>query len=371
MRAGALALAVLMAGAWHAPALAEGSVEDRLQQMEQRIRYLEQRVADQDKTIVQKDEQISMLTGGEDEPWFGKVGLGGLIEVELNAVDGGDDDGTNELTTATVEVGIAAQVNDWVGAEMLLEMDGDAVAVADAFVTLEPPGTPVSISLGKQGMPFGTYESGLRDDPLTKDLGDTGEDGVVAGFALGSVSASFFAFEGGVDRGGDGQVEDFGVAAGWSMETDAVSMGVNVSWINDIGETDDLEGSAAGGDAVPGAAAGVVMQFGGMTAIAEYVAAIDDFGPGSLGGNASAVRPSAWTVEAGYGFDMYGREAGFAIGYSQSMEAADAGLDETRVAAAFSLAIDDGLGLTVGWARSEPYAGEEVVNVGATIAAEF
>ena len=218
-----------MAGLWHAPALAEGSVGDRLEGMEQRIRYLEQRVADQDKTIVQKDEQISMLTGGEDEPWFGKVGLGGLIEVELNAVDGGDDDGSNELTTATVEVGVAAQVNDWVGAEMLLEMDGGAVVVADAFVTLEPPGTPLSLSLGTQGMPFGTYESGLRDDPLTKDLGDTGEDGVVAGFDLDGVSASVFAFEGGVDRGGDGEVEDFGVAAGRSMKTDEVAISANVS----------------------------------------------------------------------------------------------------------------------------------------------
>ena len=260
MRASVPALAVLMAGAWHGPALAEGSVEDRLERMEQRIRYLEQRVADQDRTIVEKDRRISALAGGEDEPWFAKTGLGGLIEIELNAVDGGDDDNTNELTTATVEVGVAAQVNDWVGAEMLLEMDGGAVAVADAFVTLEPPGTPVSISLGKRGMPFGTYESGLRDDPLTKDLGDTGEDGVVAGFALGGVSASLFAFEGG----------------------------------------------AAGGDAVPGAAAGVVLRLGGMTAIAEYVAAIDDFAPGSLGGNASKVRPAAWAVEAGYGFEMYG-----------------------------------------------------------------
>ena len=260
MRAGVLALAVLMAGAWHGPGLAQGPVEDRLQRMEQRIRYLEQRVADQDRTIVEKDRRISALAGGEAEPWFGRTALGGAIEVELNAVDGGEDDDTNELAAATVEVGVAARVNDWVGAETVLELDGDAVVVGDAFMTLEPPGTPVSVSLGRQTMPFGTYESALRDDPLTKDLGETGEDGAVAGFALGGVGASLFAFEGGVDRGGDGQVEDFGVAAGWSMETDEVSLGVNLAWLNDFAESDGIEESAAGGDRVPGAAAGMILR---------------------------------------------------------------------------------------------------------------
>ena len=52
----ALGLALLVAFAWHAPALAQDSTEERL---EQRIRYLEERVAAQDQVIVEKDRQLA------------------------------------------------------------------------------------------------------------------------------------------------------------------------------------------------------------------------------------------------------------------------------------------------------------------------
>ncbi len=50
MRTSVLATAFLLAFVWHGPALAQASIEERLQKMEQRLRYLEERVAAQDRT---------------------------------------------------------------------------------------------------------------------------------------------------------------------------------------------------------------------------------------------------------------------------------------------------------------------------------
>ena len=77
--AGMASLAVL---AWHAPAVADDSIEDRLAKMEQRIRYLEERVASQDQVIVEKERQISALSAGEGDAWYNRVEIGGAIELE-------------------------------------------------------------------------------------------------------------------------------------------------------------------------------------------------------------------------------------------------------------------------------------------------
>ena len=60
------------------------------------------------------------------------------------------------------------------------------------------------------------------------------------------------------------------------MESDEVSISLNLSYINDIGESEAIEEAIAdsvGNDIVPGGAASVQATFGGMTVIAEYLTA--------------------------------------------------------------------------------------------------
>ena len=55
--------------AWHAPALADDSIEERLSKMGQRIEYLEERVDSQDQVIVEKDREMAALSVGERGAW--------------------------------------------------------------------------------------------------------------------------------------------------------------------------------------------------------------------------------------------------------------------------------------------------------------
>ena len=111
--------------AWHAPALADDSIEERLSKMEQRIEYLEERVASQDQVIVEKDREMAALSAGERGAWQNRVEISGLVE--LDAVSSKDyaGDRSTEANLATLEIGLAAPINDTVSAEILVEKDDE------------------------------------------------------------------------------------------------------------------------------------------------------------------------------------------------------------------------------------------------------
>ncbi len=358
-----LTAALVLVCACQGPALAQTSVEERLQRMEQRIEQLEQRVATQERTIMEKDKRISELEAPEDG-WFDTVEVSGAVEVEAAHEKSYAGESSNWLEAATVDVAVAARVNAWTAADVALTMDGDGkIEVDEAFVTLAPPDSALSAIAGRQGLPFGVYESGMVSDPLTMDLGDTAGDAIQLAFDAEGLSAAAFLFKGENDRGGDDRVENFGVSARYAIEHDGTSFALGLSWINDIGESGFLSDNDAvgqrGSGMVPGGAASLVADFAGMTVIAEYVTAMDEFTPGELsfGPAGKGARPSAWMMEAAYGFELGGRPTTVALGYQGTEEAAGLGLPQTRFLVGFSVELAEALSLGLEWSRDRDYGG--------------
>lgn len=394
MKTRTLVAAGIAAFVWQAPALAQESVDDRLSGLERRIKYLEQRVAAQDEMIVEKDRQIAELTEGREDAWFDAVEIGGVIELEAayashvadeNPYEG-DPSTTAEL--ATVELGIAARIHDWVGAEIVVKKndDDDDIAIDEAFLTIAPPEGAWSLQTGRYVVPFGVYETNMISDPVTLDLGETGQDAVMLAAESGGVYGSVFAFNGDLDRGEDDTIDGFGVTLGYAMEIeggaiDATSPGstISLSWINDLGESDGFDGviDPTGVDNVPGWAASVVLGWGDVTLIGEYLTALDGFeGDGIEFGGAGA-EPSAWTVEAAYGFDLGGRDATAAASYQGTSEASELELPENRSLVGLSVEMAEGVALSAEWKRDEDYGeaeggtGKNADTVTVQLAAEF
>lgn len=414
-------MAVLLFGAWHGPALAQGSIEERLQRMEQRIRHLEERVAAQDRTIVEKDKQISKLRGLE-EGWFNRVGVSGVVEIEAAQEKGYDGESVNGLDVATVDLVVAAEVNDWMGAETVLTYDGDGdkMTVDTATLTLAPPDTPVALIAGRHGfggstpVPFGVYETGMVSDPLTKDLGGASDDAVQLALDLDGVSASAFVFKGENDRGENDRIENFGFSAGYALERDEVSFALGLSWIDDIGESGGFRDATGefmsaseykaavaeiredtgiadrdkpaeiaalegfrGASKVAGGGASLVAGFGGMTVIAEYVTAMSEFKPYEVAFRDKGAKPSAWMVEAGYGFELAGKPSSVAVGYQGTGQALALGLPESRFLVGFSVELLEAFSLNLEYARHRDYGrgdggtGKSGNTATALLAAEF
>ena len=377
MKTRVLVAAGLAAFVWQAPALAQESVDDRLSGLERRIKYLEQRVAAQDEMIVEKDRQIAELTG--EDAWFDAVEIGGTIELEAAHESPYEGDSSTTAELATVELGIAARIHDWVGAEIVVKNDDDdKIEVDEAFLTIAPPEGAWALQAGGYVVPFGVYETNMISDPVTLELGETGQDAVTFAAESGAgLYGSVFAFNGDLDRGGDETIDGFGVSLGYAMESEWSTVDANLSWINDLGESDGFEIDPAGADNVPGWAASVVLGWGDVTLIGEYLAALDGFGGDGLEFGGTGAEPSAWTVEAAYGFDLGGRDATAAASYQGTGEASGLDLPERRLLVGLSVEMAEGLGLSAEWKSDEDYGeaeggtGKSADTVTVQLAAEF
>lgn len=342
------------------PALAQQSVQERLSGMEKRIQYLEQRVADQDKVIVEKDKQIAELGGGTE--WAQKVSIGGTLEIEGVYEKPAGEDGTTSAGVGTAELAIGVEVNDWTSGEVVIEADfddEDRIVLGDATVTLGPPDGPWSLTAGRLTLPFGTYETALGD-PLTLELGETGGGpaAAVAELSSGALTVSLF-----VGEGENGEFENFGASAGYSLETDTpweATLDANVSYISQI-LTDAQD--AGGFSELPGVAVSAKVGVGGVSLIGEYLMATDE---------QNGSEPSAWMVEAGYEFELLGKGAGAAVSYSRTMEAADTELAEARMIMGVSVELMEGVGVSLEWQQDETYGtDDEDTSLTGVLALEF
>ena len=134
------------------------------------------------------------------------------------------------------------------------------------------------------------------------------------------------------------------------------------AYLSDIGDSDGLDGFSE--EDMQGMSASAQVSVGPVSAIVEFVAALES--------NGSGAEPSAWHAEAAYGFDLMGREAVFAVGTGGTEDAAAAELAETLTLAGISVGLADGVGLGVEWSQREGYDGggaDKAITV--LLAAEF
>lgn len=371
MKTSSLAAAVLTCagGATAAP------IDDELSSIKARLQQLEQQVSAQNRVIREKDRQIRELaassTSGERGDtgggWFKRVQIGGVVEVEAGRNDPDSGDSSSDIVVATAEIGIAAQINDWVASEitLLYEEDDTDLEVDLATIAIANPDGPWFIVAGQQYLPFGTYETNLVSDPLTLAIGEIRETAVVAGIESNGFSGGVYAFNGGLDANGDSDIDAFGAFAGYSRESDSGTFAVNLGYISDIGDADGLQDTIQDNidlamldydDQVAGVTLDAMFSTGPFTFIVEYTKASDRFTMNELAFRGRGAQPSAFNVEAGYGFTVAGRAATFALAWQETDEAVALGLPQKRVAAAVSVDVLDNTTLSFEWAHDDDYS---------------
>lgn len=367
----ALAVAASITGVGNVSA---ATIDERMIKMEKRLQYLEQRIASQDKVIAEKDKQISALTGGEESgsSWFSRVEVGGVVEVEASRSKTDGSSAEEDVITPTVELGIAAQVNDWVSGEIVLlyeedtdnddgSGDGSDLSVDTAMVTIADPDANWFINAGQYVVPFGTYGTNMVSDPVTLDMGETGDTALEAGFGANGLAASVYVFEGDVENK---DISSWGAALLYETETQNFAFSGHLGYISDIIESDGVGEVATASGEAPAWSASAEITSGPFTVIGEYLVATDAVFA------ASTDEPSAFNLEVGYGFEAGGIPAIFALGYQGSDEA-DGLLPEEKILAALSFEIMDGTTIAAEVSNEEDYAGVETDTVTGLLAVEF
>lgn len=235
-----------------------------------------------------------------------KFTLTGLVEVEasLTHPEGGDEE--DDLRLSTVQLGLEAELTPWLGGHVIglwEEDDTEPAEIDEAVMVLLTPepvgGQKLSLTVGRQYLPFGKFESLMISDPLTLDLGETRSTSAVFGAAGELWTARAGAFEGSVDDGDADSLDTF-VAALEVTPHEGLTFGV--SYLSDLAESgaELVQDKSLYDDAVPALGAFIAFSHGDFGLIVEYLAAIDDFGADQVaaGEDLTGRRPAAWFAEA-------------------------------------------------------------------------
>ncbi len=392
--------AILSVLIWQNPALAELSVEERLQRMELAIAQLQQKIDSQEATIERQAATIAAqretLESGpvrrqSAEPggdaWYQNVEVGGVIEVEAGHHSPYQGDSESDIVLATFELGISARVSDWVeaGGTLLYEEDDTPLDVDTAYLTIANPGaSPLYVTAGQIYLPFGAFETSLVSDPLTLEIGEARESAVQAGFVSGDFGGSAYAFNGTNKKDGDNRIGAWGLNRGFARATGANAWGIGFGYISDLGDSDSLQEVIAdnrGDNAIAKRVGGWTLnagaRIGSFNLIGEYLTAGDSFDAADVPWQLAGAEPSAFNIELGYGFSMMGKDAVVALAYQGTREALALELPKERWLIGLSVDILDNTALSFEWAHDTDYgvadggSGENADTVTAQLAVEF
>jgi len=348
------------------------------------------------------EEKLATQEEQQDAPdflgaWSDKITLSGAIEIEAcyESIDYDDsaqsDEDNSDITLATVELGVDVDLVKHVSGHILLlweEDDTEPMDVDEAFITLNGEDVlPLYLTVGKMYVPFGDFSSNMISDPLTLELGETRESSALVGFDINGVYGSIYAFNGDIeeaDDDNDNHVDNFGVTVGYAVENDSMTLDAGICYINNLLDSDGLsdsfdesveEADEAGivlelNDYVGGFGAHIVAELGSLNLIAEYVGAIDDIEYLVDGVKVEEDAIRSWNLEAGYTFELLGKETVVAAAYQGTDNAGDF-LPESRFVACIGAGIFDYTSLALEIAHDEYETDDEADIVTAQLAIEF
>ena len=336
--------------------------------LEQRIQNLENELEELREKTDEKKELLDRDSFGELPDFLDRISLSGLVEVEGAYSSGYDDEDESDVQVATVEMGVDADLHEFVSSHVLFlweEGEGEDITVDEAFITLgNTDKFPIIADLGRQYVPFGKFETHMVSDPLTLELGETQESAALVGFEYNGLYGGAYAFNGDVNEdSGEDHVENFGANLGYTLKRQDFGLDLQAGYISSIADTDGVEDALMTDDVqdyADGLTGSAKMTYRDFTLIGEYMTALDEFNSEELEFAGQGAEPEAWNLELGYTFDLSGRETTLAAAYQGTDQALALELPEERYMAVASMGFFDNLvSLSLEYAYDEDYSRSE------------
>ena len=318
----------------------------------------------------------------EADSFPGHFEIGGVVELSAS-YEFPYEGGSNTATAAgQLELGVGVELHKWIGTEVNWihehedeenrEDEGYNLGFFTATVVIGPQEGWWWLKGGMQFLPFtlfelanvhtvheptiGPFKSAAIVDPMSYEYGKKKEKSLQVGLSLGPFEGNVYGYYGDDQRSNDPRA-GFGAAVGYRKTTDDESeVAVNLSYIDDLGTLDSFqegvfehdgsvreeghEPSAVSNDeSVPGWAAATQLSLRDIWIVGEYMIAQKRFGQEVLEFSGRGSRPSAWMLEAGYGWELAGRPGDIALGYHGSSEAIDLDLPSSRYVAVLNIGL--------------------------------
>lgn len=314
------------------------ALTDRLMQVEEQLTEMKAASETRVTEVMVVEEKETIIGRIEDS-----IHIHGLLEFgggyySTDMVHAGHEKGS-DLCMPTVEIGIGAEINDWVSAEIALLYEDnpewmggeeEGFDVDQAIITIaNPEVTPAFLMAGKMYVPFGALlthfpDKPLNDGPLTLMLGETNEKALLIGAEMEGFTVSAYVYNGDVEEkgGGSNYIENYGFDANYAFEdtTQDLDLLIGASYISNITDSGNSMEHVLDGDIkqyAGGADVYLHVGYQGMFLDGEYMAAVDSFKtcPGGICGN--SYKPAVWNIEAGYNYNWW-RNLEIAVKYAGS-----------------------------------------------------
>lgn len=321
------------------------------------------------------------------------VAISGVVEAELGFVNvdqgapGAAAYDESGVSLATVELHIDGEITSNVTAHTsLLFEEGDTpLEVDEGFITYGDKDSWY-LSVGQMYVPFGSFDSNMISDPVTLELGETRESAALVGISFGDLNGRFYIFNGtsidGTDISGTDTIEHMGASLTYTGE----SFGVGADYISSLGDSDTLQGLLASRvkSYIPGVSISGFIHFGWFSFMMENISALKSFqitdfdldgdlDDSTLAYTLNKAKPMANNIEVG--MELGNGTLGIAL--QNTSNAAQLGLPETRILAAYIMDLEDGVSLGFEFANQEDYpvskggTGDVTTAVTVQLAAEF
>ncbi len=256
------------------------------------------------------------------------VEVSGIIEVEAQYYRRKFDDpnkkkeNVDDISLATVEVGIDAKIHPLVKGHVLLLWEEEETEEVQDFlcegtITIaNPDKLPYYFTAGKMYLPFGSFETSFINDPMTLELGEINETAFMAGFIKENSSMSFGFFNGDIEKSGkDDEINSFFAQIEINYSDSPFSLSTSASYLSNIADSDGLQytinelgdSDEAENKVLNNYVQGIGMFIRADTAkaflLAEYLGAIENFKEDFF---EKSIRPEAYNIELGMKFSPKG-----------------------------------------------------------------
>ncbi|NGZ28637.1 MAG: LbtU family siderophore porin [Magnetococcales bacterium] len=347
------------------------ALKDQLNQTKQTVATVQSKTEEHQVQIaeVKKEAPAAPESKAEKAPsWTDRITLSGAVEVEAFSMKDFARNRTSDINLATAELGLEMKINDWVKSKVVLlyeDPSTDPINLDHGTITLgNAEKTPFYFTTGLMTVPFGVFNTNMISDPLPLNLAENKREGtVLLGFEKDGFYGSVYAFNGSVNKGSDA-IHQGGGQLGYKLDKDGLKLDVGVDYTNSLDDSDGLTNFVQAYSApstIPEHAAAVgvhgMVQYAGVTAIGEYIAAQDTLQLGPAVWNGRRAKPRAWQTELGYTFEMMEKETTVSVGWQGSDQAFDAALaiPEDRKMCAIKVGIFENTTLGLEYARDKDY----------------
>lgn len=290
-----------------------------------------------------------------------------MLEFEATSQEGFDGADTSDLSLAKAELSFSAQPHEYVTTNIvaLYEDGSDNITLDEATIEIDnKENFPLYTTVGKWALSFGNYDTAMSSDPITQTIGETKENAILVGATYAGFVAEGFVYNGDTQQGGEGNnIDQYGLNIGYEGEDNGLSYVVGAGYINNIADSDGIEGVVTGGTTLSSYVGGMSLNgsvsLSSVTFNAGYIKATDNFAAGELAFNGQGAQPRAWNTELSYETEIMGKPTTFAATYQGSDEALALSLPETRLGAAVTVEVYDKTALTLEYLADEDYSTTE------------